>query len=748
MSHSPDKFIPAPPVSERGQSLTLDLPRESLRSFILRRDGSRDEAGAGYELVPGAVHVSLEGAGRVGTALRLNATSIWFEPATRTHLPYGQSTRVTLETSEGTFGPFDTMIGIEALNDDVHAVARLRHVPLSEGRKLVGFMLDAADRGLARPVRPMAAVQTYITDAVRVRVVLESLANRASAAVFDCGGRSVQASLVSFDEAHGTLFWVLSTPAETALFVGEVTAEVAGYNCVYQMRFPGVTRAAHGVITAVPDRVDYSRYRRYRRAAIAGTVSVRFEHPLWREIPPFDRPLLDVSFGGIAFPADPREDALYVGLRVDLIEIVTSDGDAILLRGTVRSLAALPDGTMTCGMSVEPRTPDLAAAWPSFVMQALNQTTAPGDDHVDKLWELYTESGYFRLSGKDPREFDALSHSFRTLSQSPKAKARLAYNSVWPSAQRIEASVSTLKLYRNTWMLHQLAKRKTEQGDPRARHILRDIYLRAFEYMQTDPRCEWVLSYAEAHVRWVQGSHISFAEHFEATGAATASPFRLMEVSCHDHVEVVSEVPCRFGAATAGEQALLLDVLQAALPRPYVEAVDLVPERFDLASVKRAWEDIGLRRAREVWVARHKDEPVAAAIMEMGETGTNLFRLTDSLRLVALRPGGEEAFVGLIEEAKAWFLRQGKDSFVYFCEHPDTSHVQTAKLRDLGAGRAWVIRSDLIPDFLELVCELTSHSTTPEPGRADSAVPGSVRGDRMLPYIRPMIPPESTRFTR
>lgn len=40
-------------------------------------------------------------------------------------------------------------------------------------------------------------------------------------------------------------------------------------------------------------------------------------------------------------------------------------------------------------------------------------------------------------------------------------------------------------------------------------------------------------------------------------------------------------------------------------------------------------------------------------------------------------------FLGLIEKAKAWFLAKGKDSFVYFWEHPDTAHVRTGQLRDL-----------------------------------------------------------------
>lgn len=728
-------------------SLTLDLPRESKRSLILRRNGSRDEAGAGYELSRGQFHIHLEGVGRIGTALRLNATSIWFEPETQGLVPYGQMGRITFETPEETFGPFSTKFGIEALDDDVHAVARLLDVPHADGCKLVAFMLSAAARGWAMPVRPMAAVQTDITDEMRIRAVVQALAHRSAAAVLRCGDRVVHASLASFDEESGALFWLYSDPGDTVPPEGEITVEVAGYNCVYQMRFESATRAAMGVFTGTPGQVDYNRYRRYRRAPIADMTAVRFQHPLWAEIAPFDRPLLDVSFGGIAFVADPLRDALYIGLRVDLIELVSDSADTILLRGTVRSLIELPDGTTSCGMSVEPRSHEFAEGWASFVMQALNQTTAPGDDHVDKLWELYTDSGYFSLSGKDPHEFDALSKSFRSIVERTRSKPWVSYNSVWPSATRIEASVSTIKLYRNTWMLHQLAKRKATHGDPRARHILRDIYLRAFEYMQTDTRCRWVLSYCEAHVRWVQRSHISFAEHFEATGAAMARPFRLMEVNCLDRLETGPAGQFRIAAAAPDEQQIILDVLRATLPESYLEACDLVADRLDLSSIRRVWGDVGLSRSREVWVARHGYSPVAAAILEIGETGTNLFRLTDSLRLVAIQPGGEVAFWGLIERAKAWFLAKGKDSFVYFWEHPDAEHVRSARLRDLGEGRVWVIRSDLIPDFLELVCELTAHSGGPDPGRMESAVPGpvSMHGDGQSLQIPP--PPVSTRMS-
>lgn len=62
----------------------------------------------------------------------------------------------------------------------------------------------------------------------------------------------------------------------------------------------------------------------------------------------------------------------------------------------------------------------------------------------------------------------------------------------------------------------------------------------------------------------------------------------------------------------------------------------------------------------------------------------------------------------------------------------------------------WVIRSDLIPDFLELVCELTSHSGSPEPDVRTARFRGPVASVVMelLAHLLPMTPPDSTRFTR
>lgn len=727
MSTSVRPLPPAPPSAPQW-SIALDLPRETRRSYFAPRGQSRDEAGSGYELSPGVLKLRLPDGTLLGVAVRMSTTSVWFEPEREGLCPYGQIVEVTLESPDAHFGPFSAKMGIEAVDDDVRAVAKLRDVKLDEGQLLVAFLIDAAKRGLARPARATAPVQTEITDAVRLRVIVQGIHERSAQARVLVSGTNALAFLVNMDATPGELLW--SVVGLVPLDQGPFEVEVDGYNSVFRLRFDDARRTPQGIVTGMPARAVCLRYRQFRRVQGGADAIARFDHPLWPQLPRFERALVDVSFAGIAFSADPVKDALYVGLRIDLIEILHEDGRTIQLRGTVRSLATV-SGVLTCGVSVVPWE-DSAFHWTSFVMNRLNQTTAHGEEYAEQLWDLYTDSGYFNLSGKDPHEFDSLAKSFRYVMDKTKDNPWLSFHCVWPSPGRIESSLSATKAYAGTWMLHQLAKRKVVQGS--SRRILRDTYLRAFEHVHADSKATWILCYHEAHIRWTHKAHVSFARQFEATGLTIARPFRLMEARCQARLEPKQAGAFSVKRASLDECDLLLDVLEATFPRVYREGADLVPERLDLAEAKRIWGAAGLERDREIWVARDRGVPVAAAILEVGETGTNLFRLLDSLRLISLQPGGEAGFLDLIDKARSWFLTRGKESFVYIQEQGDSQHVERANFRDLGEGIAWGLHIDLVPDFLELICELLGEREAPVSSPPVSVIPGlpSSRGARPM----------------
>lgn len=724
-SPRPGSIVP----DDAPDSSRVPLPRETRRSYFGRRAAQLKGAALGY-VVSGGIEIHNEDGSLLGSIVRLNARSVWFQPAPQIVTPYGRTVPIRLASPHAELGPFSAKIGIEPVEDELYAVAHLDELSLASGREVIGFMLEATERGLASPPPPKGSTYAEIDDPVRLRVVAAALVRRHAEGVVYAGDQVMHARIVDFDDNVNLIMWKLEDGAEGGDLPGNIRIEVPGYNCVYQLSFDAAERMGEMVCTRLPTRARYVRHRRYRRTTLSTSAFASFQHPIWPELGTFACPLLDVSFGGVAFAADPQRDALYVGLRIESIEVACGRNQTVALDGVVRTIARTPDGTMTCGLSVEGRTSQDASVWAEFVMRSLNQTTSAGDDKVEQLWDLYTVSGYFNLSGKDPDEFTSLERAFRNVVEQSRSIPWLTYQSVWPTQTGIEASISVLKLYTGTWLMHQVAKRRgASHRGGQVRQVLRDTYLRAYEYAHADPHCRWVASYVEAQVPWTQRSHLAFARQFGLTNGVVSWPFQLMEIYCHDQPEHPPLGLYRIGFASEEECEILCEKLRETRPEAYLESLDLVPERLGLFEPKRAWLAAGFEREREILVARRHDQtPTAVAIVESGETGTNLFRIVDSLRLVALEPDGEQAFLELIEKARAWFRTRGKDSFVYFSECDEGPRAQLAMERDLGPGRMWAVRCELIPDFLEFVCELSEQRLGGNPRRtmAEIAIP---RGD-------------------
>jgi hypothetical protein len=258
--------------------------------------------------------------------------------------------------------------------------------------------------------------------------------------------------------------------------------------------------------------------------------------------------------------------------------------------------------------------------------------------------------------------------------------------------------------------VHQLAKRPGKApGVAHVRQILRDIYLRAFEYPQLDPAFSWAIAYIDGEVSWSM-AHLDFARPYISQELAAIQPFRLREGSTAETGIVLPAAGERFdvGLAATFEKAWLMDELARLYPRAFLDSMDLVPERVDLGDIARLWKESGMGRERVIFTARRAGVPVAAAIVETGETGTNLFRLLDCVRLYELGRGGQAAFVALLDEARRFYRGKGKSSFVYIQEHPDMEHVEQSQLNDLGPGNYWAISAQILPEFLEHVYELTA----------------------------------------
>jgi hypothetical protein len=664
---------------------------------------------SGYSLHgPGGIQVVLPEQGMVlGRATLLSPTTVWaWSGNAQGVLSRERTLRVCLDAGGTALGPFTG----EARWSDAASRGgalgiQLVDVTTEQGRQILSLLEDALRRGSAEPEASPLPVQEEISSAERIESILTAISAMSNRGVLRRPGRTVRVALERLDAERGLVHWRCAEPGADW---GEspYELEVVGYNSAYRMRVVAPAAEGETLVTPLPERLWRVRHRWHRRIPAPSGLRARFDHPVWKELGRREREVVDLSFSGLGLRVEP-DDLVFPGLFLTL-ELELAGGECVYLSGEVRHVSfAREDGRRTCGLEVRPRTERDALLWMRFVSQSLCPSTRTSESLLEPLWDLYDASGYFNLAGKAPEHFDTLRRDFIDLGRRAGELPQLFCQTVWPSERGVEASLSSMKAYRHSWLLHQLGRRpgKPANAPPVPGQILRDTYLRTLEHSQGDPEFRWMLAYAESTVPWMYRTHVRFAQRMQDSGQSLVMRLRMMDVECNEP----SGLPTGdldIGPASIGEKYLLAAEIARTRPACYVEALDFTRDRLELWGVSRAWQASGLERERRILVARRQGLPLAALVLELGHPGTNLFRLLDSARLFPLSPQGRHAYVALLDEARRWFALRGRSAFVYLCED-DGACAQAARLHDDPSAQPclWIISAALVPEFLEHINE-------------------------------------------
>ena len=275
-------------------------------------------------------------------------------------------------------------------------------------------------------------------------------------------------------------------------------------------------------------------------------------------------------------------------------------------------------------------------------------------------------------------------------------------------------------LYARTWMGHQLGLNPLALAldSTAAAHIKVEIYRHAFGLIGRDHSAEWVAGSCRL-IRWMH-RHFDpaiFAEA-EAENRACCIPLRPVEIRASTPTfspQRLTRVTVR-PAHRGGDIDRLLARIAKVRPRPYCEALDLTPDRFDLAEAN-AWFDrhgpgTGAYVERSVLIAELEDRPIAAAVVETTHRGASVFRLFDSVRIFDLVDElhtaiGDAARQALLDRAKTHFDAFRRDFFIYYLEHhadPELpGYLDLFDFEDAEEGFFWVMHASDVPRFLDWV---------------------------------------------
>ncbi len=666
----------------------------------------------GYRMGPGLLAVaSVEGEGSgAGRLVQLSPEHLTMSLSRPTGLRPGQTTNVVLGLGGETASLKAEVTNVHMSGPEASPELSLRFVSpqLAQGRHIVSMLEGWRDKGQLETPRTTPIWKEHITREDRIGRIFEALTARRCRGMARSSAGDVELMAALYDKYDGRVSWeVRGVPPPTPFAV-----ELFGYSSVMHFRVEQVVYEDGLWSVPLPREVMRYRHRKLRRAPTWGGCRVRFAHPLWSQVR-VERELADISYEGLSFCTEPGEDLLYPGLKLPEVEVGLPGREPVRVRMEVRNITGLAMGRR-CGMKVEPLNEEEGARWRRLVEEQSHPNTRVTGEWNRGTWELFERSGYFRLSGKTPADFERMQAEYSQAHERLEGNPRLGYRVVkpMPAGEGVEASLSWLKPYSGCWLGHQLARQqpRNEKGRSTAREALRDVYLRGFEPAQIDPEVKWFLAYCEANVRWVRFTALDFAEWYQHTGQACMVPFRFMEADARREWSMPEGFS--LGAPTEEEKAAFFKKLNETRPEAYREALDLVPERFDLAELKKKWSEAGLKRERDVLVARKGGRALAVGVLETAHVGLNLFNVLDGVRIIPLvdaaLPEAQEAMLALLAGAAEWYRARGRKVFVHYVETEHTAYTEKAKLVELGEGRIWILSAQLLPDFIEHLCEATT----------------------------------------
>jgi hypothetical protein len=539
----------------------------------------------------------------------------------------------------------------------------------------------------------------------RLRDVARTLVHNRSAGLLRCEqGYAARVRAMARTSEPDGIGWEVSGPWPQPPFV----CEVVGYNSVFQVPAGKAVSRDGLLVTPLPAQIVRLRRRQLRRAPAPAGWALLVRHP---GRPGLSRPqaVRDVSHGGLSFWTD-LPSLLSPGLSSLSLELVREGHEPIRLGGEVRFVAGEPLGSRAvCGVRAVFRSTAEQTRWREVVAPLLYPRTQTGSGWSEACWELYDRTGYFALSDKAAACFAPRKQAYLRTSQQLQASPGAGCHVVWPRGDgTLQAALSVLKVYHHSWLGYQMAKIRGDAPDGvPSGHVLRDIHRHAYEHAQHDPELRWLIGYCQHKPVWSRLAHHDFTLRYAPSERACVVPFRALEVPCAGPALPRPE-ELEVSAATPAEIDLLLGTLARMRPQPYREALDLVPSRFDLAGIRAAWARANLARDRAVLVARRGGVPLAAAVLETAEDGLHLFQLFDLVRVYPLAPGGVDCLSALLQQARGWYRRKGKETFVCFLEEGMAPAAGIPHgVGDLGGADMCILSADLLPDLLEHVDEVT-----------------------------------------
>jgi hypothetical protein len=259
---------------------------------------------------------------------------------------------------------------------------------------------------------------------------------------------------------------------------------------------------------------------------------------------------------------------------------------------------------------------------------------------IAELDRLFRAAGYHRLrDGAMPTQewaamdADAITRDFVYLGRD---RAAVAHGSM-------------TRVYRNTWLGHQMAIRRDHPESTRARRIHTAMAMITSLIDGKDAR---LMAYYDATKSYGRVFFGHFAESVESPELAVVSDLDwidrramplVLDTEIPPHISASPATPCELGA--------IVDLVRRHLPSLQADAMDIHPSRLRCDALHPGYRASGLFRTREVFAVRVRGQVVGAALCEHTSPNLNLLNELNLAQFFFVRPGVEPRAQAALQHA-------------------------------------------------------------------------------------------------
>jgi hypothetical protein len=416
--------------------------------------------------------------------------------------------------------------------------------------------------------------------------------------------------------------------------------------------FSASTKKRNGSLCLeIPTVVNRVRRRKAVRVRPVGMVKTRFRcfNPVLGRTITF--PVRDLSIRGLSFESDYARDLFWRGIRLRSCEILFDDEchplGSVKVRNLVQSVTDEGEWDRRCGVEFLDLPVETESRLSGYIMRSSNpRIQAPVAERIEKLWELFTRSGFLYPS--------KMAYIRKIRPEIDKTWKRLLSDDtpfykqiVFREGEEELGTAAAVQVYEDTWLFQHLAA----SSHP-VRLVSKDVMLGLAQFLMENRNTKYLTTYFRKENSFPRKMYAGFLDRYPSEEHFCFREYSFLTLELDGQGRMGGRQPLStlrsqssitLGHATDADKEVVENYFQKHLHPLLIRSRSLSRDLLHLPETAAMFRAKGLKRERSCLAAKQGGRLIAFALVEDSSPGVNLSGLLNTFSVYTVLPEDERA---------------------------------------------------------------------------------------------------------